>query len=40
MHKFNVQIGKGSYMFQLQSSYHQAVYARSIKGNLIPAVYI
>jgi len=27
-------------MFQLQSSHHQAVYVRSIKGNHIPVVYI
>jgi len=29
----------GSCMFQLHSG-HQAVYVRSIKGNLIPTVYI
>ena len=31
---------KGSYMFPLQISHHQAIYVRSIKGNHIPAVYI
>jgi len=32
MHNFTVAIISGSYMFQLQSSQHQAVYMRSIKG--------
>ena len=27
-------------MIQLQSSYHQAVYGTSIKGNHIPVVYM
>jgi len=38
MHNFNVAIINGSYMFQLQSSLHQAAYVRSTKGNHIPAV--
>jgi len=40
MHNFTVEVRNGSYMFQLQSSHHQAIYVRSIKGNHIPAVYI
>ena len=40
MHSSTVPITNGSYMFQLQSSHHQAIYVRSIKGNYIPAVYI
>jgi len=40
MHNFTVEIGNGSYKFQLQSSHHQAVYVRNTKGNHIPAVYI
>ena len=30
----------GSYMFQLHSSHHQAVYVRSIRGNFIAVAYI
>jgi hypothetical protein len=40
MNYFTVAIINGSYMFQLQSSHHQAVYVRRIKGNFIPVVYI
>jgi len=40
MHKFTVEIINGIYMFQLQSSHHQATYERSTKGNCIPAVYL
>ena len=40
MHNFTVEARNGSYMFQLKSSHHQAVYVRSTKGNDIPAVYI
>jgi len=40
MHNFTAVIINVSYMFQLQSSYHQAVYVRSTKGNHIPVVYI
>jgi len=40
MYNFTVAIINGSYMFQLHSSNHQAVYVRSIKGNHIPVVYI
>ena len=40
MHNFTVAIKNSSYMFQLQSSHHQALYVRSIKGNFIPVVYI
>ena len=40
MHNFSVAIINGSYMFQLHSSHHQAVYVRSIRGNFIPAAYI
>jgi len=41
-HSFNVEIINDSYMFQLQSSPHRAVYVRSTTGNHIslPAVYI
>ena len=39
-HNFNVPITNGSYMFQLHSNHHQAVYVRSIRGNFIPAPYI
>jgi len=38
MHNFTVAIINGSYMFWLQSSHHQAVYIRSIKGNYIQVV--
>jgi len=40
MHNFTVAIISGSYMFQLHSSHHQAVYVRFTKPNHIPAVYI
>jgi len=40
MYIFTVAVINGSYMFQLQSSHHQAVYVRSIKGYHISAVYI
>jgi hypothetical protein len=40
MYCFTVAIINGSYMFQLHSSHHQAVYVRRIKGNFIPVVYI
>jgi hypothetical protein len=40
MHDFTVAIINGSYMFRLQSSPHQAVYMRSIKGNYVPLVYL
>jgi hypothetical protein len=40
MNNIIVEFRNGSYMFQLQSSHHQAVYVRSIKGNHIPVVYI
>ena len=40
IHNFIVEIINGSYMFQLHSSHHQAVYVRSIRGNFIPAAYI
>jgi hypothetical protein len=40
MHNFTVAIINSSYMFHLQSSYHQAVYVRSINGNFIAVVYI
>jgi hypothetical protein len=40
MHNCTVAIINGSYMFQLKSSHHQAVYVRSIKGSHIPVVYI
>jgi hypothetical protein len=36
MNSFTVAAINGSYTFQLQSSHHQAVYVRSIKGNIIP----
>jgi len=40
MHSFIVAIINGSYMFQQQSSQHQAVYVISIHGNYIAVVYI
>jgi len=40
MHNYTVAIMRGSYMFQLQSSYQQAVYMRSIKGKHIPVLYM
>jgi hypothetical protein len=40
MYNFTVAILNGSYMFQLQSSRHQVLYVRSIKGNHIPVIYI
>jgi len=40
MHNNTVAIMKGNYMFWLQSSYHKAVYVRSIQGNHIPVVYV
>jgi len=40
MHNCTVAIINGSYMFQPQSSNHQAVYVRSIKGNHIPVDYM
>jgi len=40
MYNFTTAIINGSYMFQLKSSHHQAIYVRSIKGNRIPAAYI
>jgi len=40
MHIFTVPNINGSYMFQLQSSHHQAVYMKSIQRNLTPVVYI
>jgi hypothetical protein len=39
MQNFTAEITNGIYTFQLQSS-HQAVYVRSIKGNLVPVFYI
>jgi len=38
MNNFTVAIINGSYMFQLQSSHHQAVYVTSTNGNHIPVV--
>jgi len=38
MHNFTVAIINGSYMYQQQSSHHQAVYVRSTKGYHIPVV--
>ena len=40
MCNITVAVVNGSYMFQLQSRLHQAVYVRSIKGNHITVVYI
>jgi hypothetical protein len=40
MHNCTVAIINGRHMFQLQSSHHQAVFVRRIKGNHIPVVYI
>jgi len=40
MLNLTVAIINGSYMFQLHSGNHQAVYVRGIKPNHIPAVYI
>jgi hypothetical protein len=40
MYNFTVVIINDSYMFQLHSSHHQAVYVRSIKGNHILSVHI
>jgi hypothetical protein len=40
MHSLTAVIINDSYMFQVQSSRHKAVYVRSGKGNHIPAVYI
>jgi len=40
MHNSTVAIINGSYMLQLQSSHHQAVYVRNIKGNFIPVDYV
>jgi len=39
IHNFTVGIINGSYMFQLHSSHHQAVYVRSIRGNYIDVAY-
>jgi hypothetical protein len=39
MHSFTVAIINGSYMFQLQSSKHQAVYVRNINGNFVVVGY-
>jgi len=40
MHNCTVVIINGHYIFQLQSSHHQAVYVRSKKGNHTPVVYM
>ena len=37
---FVVAIINGSCMFRLQSSQHQTVYIRNIKGNHVPVVYM
>jgi hypothetical protein len=39
MRSFTVAIINGNYIFQLQSSHHQAVYIRSKQRNYIPVVY-
>ena len=39
-HNFTVATINGSYMFQLHSSHHQAVYVGSITGNVMLAAYI
>jgi len=39
MYNFTVAITNGSYMFQLQSGHHQAVYVRIIKQNHILVFY-
>jgi len=40
MHSFTLAIINGSYLIQLQSSHHQAVYVRNINGKFIAIVYI
>jgi len=40
MHNFAVEIISGNYMFRLQSSHHQAVYNKRIKGNYVIYNYI
>ena len=39
MHSVTAAIIYGSYVCQLQSSQHQAVYVKSIKANHIPVVH-
>jgi hypothetical protein len=36
MHNFTVAITYGSEIYNLQSSHHQAIYVRSVKGKTIP----
>jgi len=40
MHSFAVAVINGSYMYQVQSSHHHAVYIRSMEENYIPVVHI
>jgi len=40
MYNFTVAIINGSYMFQLHSSHHQAVYVRSIREYFIAVDYV
>ena len=40
MYNFAVEIISGSYMFRLQSSHHQVVHNKRIKGNYIMYNYI
>jgi len=40
MHSFAVAVINGSYIYQVQSGHHQAVYIRSMKGSYVPVVHI